>query len=320
MAGNGYFDEEPLVAVPKNPPFKFSKKTPQELIEDPDYIKFLENPKTELVVVEGSRRLAAIKILVDSQIRKKFKIHTWPEIKEVVRKDLEKPPVIVYSTREEVLPYLGVRHIVGIKKWESFAKARYVAAMTKKDLNLQNFEQLIGDRSGATKKIYVCYELVQQAKKIGFDTTRAKEYFSYLLLALGQRSIKEFLGLAGNLANHAHANPVPKNKVKNLKQLLLWLFGDEKDKPAIGESRDITNKLTDVLESKEATARLIKTNNIDEALEYTNNEEAMLLKYLAGANKNLKSSLNLIRKHRTLEVKARLKELQELLEKLSKEI
>ena len=278
MAENGYFDEEPLVAIPKNLPAKFKNKSPQALRTDSDYDIFLKDSSTEFIVVEGNRRLAAIKLLLNLSLRKQFRIGTWPNIGDEVKKDISKPPVIIYSTRKQVLPYLGVRHIAGIKKWEAFAKARYVASMMEEDMTLEDVERLVGDRNGATKKIYVCYRLVKQGEKLGVDVTKAKEYFSYLQLSLGQASIKDFLGLTGRLETYVRNNPVPKNKTKNLKKFLVWLYGDKKNKPVIRESRDITNKLTQVLESSEARSHLVKTNNLfDSGIKinaYTRNDQS----------------------------------------------
>ena len=101
MAQNGYFDEEPIVVVGKSgKPF---------------------------VAAEGNRRVATIKILLDPKKRNELGIKNWPSLAPDIVKDLSSIPAIVYKNRDEVLPYLGVRHIAGIMKWDSYAKARYVA-------------------------------------------------------------------------------------------------------------------------------------------------------------------------------------------------
>ena len=111
---NGYFDEEPLVAVPKNLPTEFKDMNNLELKSNNKYEEFIKNEKTELIVVEGNRRLTAIKILLNPSLRQKLKVVDWGTPTEDIRKDLEILPVVVYSNKEDVLPYLGVRHITGI--------------------------------------------------------------------------------------------------------------------------------------------------------------------------------------------------------------
>jgi hypothetical protein len=143
MAQNGYFDEEPLVAVPIDLPKKLQPKP--EHPPSAGYLAFLD--KAEFTVVEGNRRLATARILRDSLIRQKLHVRGWPDISPEVRQDLEELPVIIYPTRKEVLPYLGVRHITGNKKWDSYAKARYIAAMLDEGHTVDDIVREVGDRS-----------------------------------------------------------------------------------------------------------------------------------------------------------------------------
>ena len=75
------------------------------------------------IVVEGNRRLAAVKLLNNPKlapIRQSV-------VKSVAENARHKPsvlPVIVYSERSEILVYLGYRHVTGIKAWSPLAKAR----------------------------------------------------------------------------------------------------------------------------------------------------------------------------------------------------
>src|SRR6267142_4967815 len=95
MYQNGFFWEEPLVAV-------------QEPVAE-------LNGKKGLVVIEGNRRLAALKT-----------IHQHPELSsdDAARPRLEKVPVIERDDRKETLAFVGFRHITGIVPWESAAKAQ----------------------------------------------------------------------------------------------------------------------------------------------------------------------------------------------------
>src|SRR6266568_3989627 len=101
MGQNGYFDEEPLVAIPIGLPKKLIPKVGEK--ESPNYLKFLSD--AEFTVAEGNRRLATARILREEKLRQEFHIRSWPEISAEVRKDLDELPVIVYPTRQEVLPY-----------------------------------------------------------------------------------------------------------------------------------------------------------------------------------------------------------------------
>src|SRR5438046_1537927 len=67
-------------------------------------------------------------------------------------------------TRNEVLPYLGVRHITGNKKWDSYAKARYIAAMLEEGHSIDDIVREVGDRSQGVLRNAVSYKVLQQAR------------------------------------------------------------------------------------------------------------------------------------------------------------
>ena len=299
MAKNGYFDEEPLVAIPASLP-KTLKKAPPDSIE---FVAFVKKESAQLIVVEGNRRLAAAKILLDSTLQLSLRIRHWPSLSKEIADDLRVLPVIVYRERGEVTPYLGVRHIVGIQKWDSYAKARYIAKMIKGGLSPENVAAQIGDKQGAVVKNYLCYRLLDQARnEFDFDSTKAKEDFSLLLLAIGQGNIKRFLGLPKKSTNTNIEEPVPAHHLSNLKDLMSWIFGDDKQKPVISESRDITNYLSSVVASEEALTYLRSTRDLVGAYERSDGEEALLLKYLNVANTKLEGALGIAHRHRTSDV------------------
>lgn len=313
MAQNGYFDEEPLVVVPID--------LPQELIpkigeaESPTYLKFLE--KADFTVAEGNRRLATAKILLSEDLRRKLKIRHWPAITEPVKDDLSLLPAIVYPTRKEVLPYLGVRHITGNKKWDSYAKARYISAMLDEGHSIEAIEREVGDRTQAVLKNAVAYRTLQQAhSELELDITKAKDNFSFMLLGIGQREIKLFLGWSKPIDGAGRVKtlpldeipleaPVPETHLGALRDFLSWVYGEgTKVLPVIKESRDITNYLTHVVASPDAVACLRDTRNLLDAFDVTNGEEMLARKLLRGANSKLEKALGIAHRHKTEEVVA----------------
>jgi hypothetical protein len=99
---NGFFEHEPLMVAP----------------DDGRY-----------VVLEGNRRLAALKVLLQDEdaVAAGLRFSIDDELTSEVRKSLLSLPIFTVADRDEVRKYLGFRHIGGIKTWSAEAKARYIA-------------------------------------------------------------------------------------------------------------------------------------------------------------------------------------------------
>lgn len=304
MSNNGYFDEEPLVAIPCDLPPKMEVYKSDTSQPTPLYEEFIRRDDTHFTVVEGNRRLSTIRILLDASLQKLFKVRGWPKITDDIREDLSVLPVIIYPTRKEVVPYLGIRHIAGIKKWDSYAKARYIVTMYSSGLSIDDIENQIGDNRNASRRSCISYNMLEQARdEFDFDTKSAKEDFSFINLAIGQGNIKRYLGLPTTWRDIPLDRPVKSDKINELRNLLSWLYGEgKKTSRVIRESRDITNLLSHVVSSPTATERLIKTRNLQEAYELSDGEESMLMKTLATANTQLEKALGVAHRHKTIEV------------------
>lgn len=299
---NGYFDEEPLIATPHDLPDDLAQVSDSSVAAR--YKSFIESETTEFIVVEGNRRLATVKLLLNSEIRRQVKVaRDFPQVSEAVAEDLKVLPVIIYPHRDEVVPYLGVRHIIGIVKWDPYAKARYLAKMIESGSTVEQVQDQIGDTQNAVLKSYVSYKLLEQARdEFNYDTRAAKNNFSLLMLALNQPSIKEFLGLPRRLQDVSFDLPVPSQNVENLESLLTWVFGNKQKQKIITDSRQITQHLRHIVASPEAVVELKRTNNLLEAYDRTSGEEQILLKRLSDANRNLEFALGVSTRHKTDEV------------------
>lgn len=316
MAENGYFDEEPLVAIPSQLPPEYKDLTYDQLKDNDGYKSFLANPATTFIVVEGNRRLCTVQLLMNGEIS------SFPSISHEVRADLTELPVIIYPKRRDVIAYLGARHIIGVKKWDAYAKARYIASM-KEDygLSIDEIQKTVGDTSNSARKTYACYKLIEvvQSEHEHYDTAKAKENFSYLMLALGQGAVKEFLGLPKMWSSVDVDNPVASDKQGNLYFLFSWLFGENKEKSqVVGESRDITGKLTSILRDPEATEYLKQFRDLNEAYERCGGESLLLIKYLKRANRDLSRAMPLVTKYYNDEVRVVIEDCDRILESIKK--
>lgn len=327
---NGYFDEEPIIIVPNKKPENF------KYLEDSDqnatYIQSLiKEGKIDFTVVEGNRRISTIKLLTDNTVRKSLNIDkSYPiTANQDIINDIKNIPCIIYENREDVSTYLGVRHILGALKWEAFAKASYIAEFiateTNKGININDavkkVQEVIGDRSDVIKKQYVTYKLFIQAKEDlnDFDLKPIINRFSLLTVAYNSPTIRNYIGVKKYSEVDFSEELVPTDKLSNLENILTWIYGnDKKDrKKVLTDSRQITNKLSHIVQYENAVNYLLKENDLDGAFERTNGEREFLLKKLLEANKTLSSCLQFAYKYKNDEqILSQVDDLKELIEVL----
>ena len=184
-----------------------------------------------LVVVEGNRRLAAVKILSDPDLRRRLGIQLAKCPSEAVLESIRKLPVI-HATREDLWGFVGFKHVNGPQAWDSVAKAEYVFRVRRDfHLNLADIASGIGDRHETVARLYRGYVVLRQAQdELGFETTDTQRQpfpFSHLWTALGYVSIRNYLGVdAAALENEG---PVPKERWPQLQHLMRWLFGSQSE-------------------------------------------------------------------------------------------
>ncbi len=333
MAENGYFDEEPIVVVPKKLPSKFSLNSGKAVEEtERELEQLIADGKISFTAVEGNRRTATAKLLVDEAWKSQIKTNSdfpVPRNNAVVE-DLLKIPAICYGNRSEVSPYLGVRHIAGIMKWDAFAKARYISSMIEQEAKIHNknieegvreVQRQIGDRSDSIKRQYLYYKILEQAHDdTSFDVKPATKRFSLITVAFNYPSIREFIGVPSYKALDVNKTLVPKKKLENLETLLTWMYGNGKDKsPILTDSRNIGKLLAPVLADREATEYLVKYGNLQEAYDRSGGDKIFLMKKLNDAKRNLSYALTVAFKYKKdKEAVSLLKDCSDVLSELEK--
>jgi hypothetical protein len=249
IAAEGYFPGEPVLVAPK-PEGKSSTAA-------------LDDPKHEFTVVEGNRRLAAVRLLNDPT-RAPSRRRAIQSIAKTSRSGAPPTeiPVIAFARRGDILDHLGFRHVTGIKAWEPLAKANYVYQLVSRasergeSLSLEEIARMIGSKGWYVGRLLTTLAVVDRLKKdrAHFRSLGVAEEdlpFSLMLVALGRPSIVEFLGLtSANSPDLRGLNPAA------LKRLSTWLFKKRADgRTALGESRNMT-LLAEVVTSDDAMAAL----------------------------------------------------------------
>ncbi|EIP98943.1 hypothetical protein OpiT1DRAFT_03442 [Opitutaceae bacterium TAV1] len=254
---NGFFYEEPLVAI----------------YEPLTQLK----GKKVLVVIEGNRRLAALKSIFSNPSE-------FPDV--AARKRLENIPIVIRTDREETLPFIGFRHITGIVPWESAAKAQYALRLIKGGHTVDGIAHVIGNKTRDIERWIRTQSIIEKANELGLKQEDAAKgfYFSYLLTTTDAPATKKWL----KLETDPHKGTVKSIDSDRLTRLWGWLYGskDEDTSPVITESRQI-HKLNRVLAFSNAVRELEKTGNLERSFAHTKSRE----EYLAESLSRIRSEL-----------------------------
>ena len=279
FAINGYFDEEPLVGVPVS--------------DDP----------SKLTIVEGNRRLSALKILleptlvkrlVDPNTGRSIRI-TIPALTEIRQAELQSVPVRVYMEgRSAVLAYMGYRHITGVKTWNSYAKARYIHQLVEEGNVLGDIQKRIGDRHETAQRLLRAYLVWEQANSLSIIPARNGHApsFSYLFTALTYKPMLQYLGLVAQ----GMPRTVRPEKIPQLREVVGYLYGttDGTRKPSIQESREI-KLLAQAVSSDRALDKLREGASVSDAIEAMPVAEARLEKLIRQALDRLNQATDVAR-------------------------
>jgi len=179
----------------------------------------------QYIVIEGNRRLTALKILNNPELATLHK----RKIKQVLDETTYRPkdiPCILFEKREEILKYLGYKHITGVKSWSIFSKAKYLyeSKDNNKNITYQSRElaKKIGSRSDYVKRLIIGYEVYNIIKnekfynidKLNKDTL----HFNYISDFLRYENINNFINV-----DLDSENPLVNLNKQNL-QILIQLF------------------------------------------------------------------------------------------------
>ncbi|QTS88855.1 hypothetical protein JLK41_12195 [Ectopseudomonas khazarica] len=230
LAYNGYFSAEPLIA--------------------------LKNSDNEYVVVEGNRRLAACLILAGADRSKNQTVlgeKFAGKCKDIWTEDT-KVPVQVFEHNEDrtlLHSYLGVRHIMSAKAWDSYAKAAWIDEIIRSgEMNLDQISQVTGDKNRTIERLLEGFYFINQLRDEGlFDPASSLRKgrgsnplfpFSWVYTLLNYPQVREWLGLVGN--EPTNPKPVKADKRADSAAAVTYMFGNKitSKLPAIDDSRQLS--------------------------------------------------------------------------------
>lgn len=250
-------------------------------------------------VVEGNRRLTAVKLLNNKDlatVKKESIKKVWDESEYFPTRI----PCLVFKEREDILKYLGYRHITGTKSWRLLEKARYLYSLKQTHYPqgvfydaCREIAKMIGSKKNYVERILIGYELYLVIENSSFYNIHGLNdtnfYFNYLSDSLNKINIRTFLGIDFNLDN-----PVEKLNRANLKKLSHWFFekNSENRVRVLGDSNGL-KKIDAVLGKDVALEAFENGSTLDFSFELTEGLSNQFqqhinkaLKYLELADKN----------------------------------
>lgn len=128
-----------------------------------------------------------------------------------------------------------------------------------------------GDRNVTVKRLYRGFTLLRQAEKeAGFDRDDANAhrfFFSHLYTAADQTEFQKLLGI--DAEGSLREDPVPKRKLRELGELMLWIYGSraKKKEPLVESQYPDLNILREVIKAPEGISALRAGYSLERAHE-----------------------------------------------------
>ncbi len=225
------------------------------------------------VVLEGNRRLAAVRIVIDpSLVDNKLDEDVLERITPEIQAGLAKLPVIYVNSRQEAWRFIGFKHINGPTQWNSFAKAQYITQIKKEfGISLKEIAFQVGDTHKTVQKLYEGMKVIEEAETLKVfdreDVKRGRLYFSHLYTGLQYDGYRSFLEISD--ASEESEEPVPHKNKEELGELLQWFYGSKKRDvdPLIKSQNPDLRKLESVIRNNEALAAIRADQSLDTAFE-----------------------------------------------------
>lgn len=256
--------------------------------------------KQALVVIEGNRRLAALKLLQDA-VAGSLKDRKWREIIADAAPQaalFTRIPYIEVDSRADVESFLGFRHVTGIKEWKPAEKAEYIAKLIEGGSTYRDVMRKIGSKTPTVRQNYISYRLLLQMEDVeDVATEEVEERFSVLFLSLRTEGVQRYLQIDIQAEPSQARNPVPKSHLNQLANFALWLFGTSGKPPVVRDSRQV-DQFGQVLLSKKAVEYLERTPrpSFEIAYQLAGGDEPEVVRLIEEAADNIEAALS--RAHR----------------------
>lgn len=277
ISTSGYINIEPLIVLERNGRF---------------------------AVLEGNRRLAAVKALRNDDLARKAKL-TIPPMTLEKRTTLNKLLCYRVATEADARDLIGFKHINGPQGWDAFAKARFAARWLDDEHSKPNGMSLVeiagrmGDQHMTIHRMVTALFVLDQAERenvYSIEDRKKKSFsFSHLYTGLAYEEFTSYLGMSRpDRTSDPERDPVPKGNFGELQNLLTWLYGskDRDAAPAVKSQNPDLNRLREVLGSRVGIKVMEERGSLDEAVIAATPVHLRFEEHLIAANAELQHALS----------------------------
>ncbi|MCP4763179.1 MAG: ParB N-terminal domain-containing protein [archaeon] len=254
-------------------------------------------------VIEGNRRLTAVKLLNNPTLAKVQKNKVQKVVSEAKGLPINKIPCLVFDTDEKILKYLGYRHITGVQPWNLRQKARYVHSLKEKNFPIEpldqacrNLAKMIGSTRDYVKRLIIGFRIYKEIEDNAFFKIKGLEedtfYFGYISDSLRHINIVEFMCVDLN-----SNDPLKNINLINVGKWTKWLFEKNRENQTRlkGKSDDL-NKLNKILVNPQAFEAFEDGYSLNNAHQLTEDIDKIFMDSIRNALTELEQADGIIHK------------------------
>jgi hypothetical protein len=199
-------------------------------------------------VLEGNRRIAAIRLIKDPVFAAKLGIKVPSPVSQSVLDSIEHVLVYRVTGHGDAREFIGFKHINGPQRWDAYAKAKYVTEWYRKadrKVTIDEIAAKMGDSNNTLRAYIYAILILEQAEEADVwslkdrPPARGRFGFSHLYTALLRTEYQEFLGLSGGWSNLPPFKPIKRQYLQNLGEVLTYIYGSKSDdRPPLIQSQN----------------------------------------------------------------------------------
>ncbi|HPG40610.1 MAG TPA: ParB/Srx family N-terminal domain-containing protein [bacterium] len=189
-----------------------------------------KNENDKYIVVEGNRRISALKWLIElHQIGKENftpeQLQNFSQLDCLLLDDKLAP-----ASAFLILP--GLRHVSGVKEWGPYQKAKAIFVLRKSGMSPQDSAQSLGLSTRTANQAYRCYLGLEQMKADEeFGEFAEPQMYSYFEEALKRPNVKKWLGWDDSKEQFIN--------LSNINEFFSWMVSTENNSPKLPEAKSV---------------------------------------------------------------------------------